>query len=286
MNVVNLSLKVMLLILVQEDVISQEKSKNFFGDSRMFLERYLEQPRHIEIQICRDNFGAALHLGERECSIQRRHQKILEESPSVAVSNDLRERMTRAALALAQAVGYQSVGTMEMLVEADQFYFMEVNARLQVEHPGTEMVSGLDLVELQLRIAANEPLPLTQAGVEPRGHSIECRIYAEQPQKRFLPSPGKITELRLPRLDQVRLEFGYQSGDTVTPYYDPLLGKIIAWGETRKAAIQRQDQALSLTHIEGLSTNLSLQREILHHPDFVAGRLSTGFLREALKYAI
>jgi acetyl-CoA carboxylase, biotin carboxylase subunit len=254
-----------------------------FGDARVYLERYLERPRHIEIQIFGDAHGHLVHLGERECSVQRRHQKVIEESPSSFMTPELRRSMGEAAVKLAGEAGYTNAGTVEFLVDAARnFYFLEVNTRLQVEHPVTEMVTGLDLVKLQIRVAAGEPLPFTQKDVLFSGHAIECRLYAEDPDNNFFPSPGTILSRRLPGGPGIRLDDGVYEGFTVSTEYDPLLGKLISWGRDRAEAIARLERALAEYAISGIKTNASLFRNILHDPQFIRGEIFTRWLDERL----
>ncbi len=250
-----------------------------FGDGGVYIERYLPEPRHIEVQVLADAHGHVVHLGERECSIQRRHQKLVEESPSPFVDAPMRARMGDAACRLAQAGGYVNAGTVEFLVDADRnFYFLEMNTRLQVEHPVTEMVTGIDLVREQLRIAAGEPLGYAQADVGWRGAAIECRINAEDPFNGWLPSPGTITGLRAATGPWVRDDSGVYEGYTVPRFYDTLLAKLIVWGADRAAAIDRMARALAEYKVVGVRTTIPALIRIVKHPDFCAGRLSTGFL--------
>jgi len=250
-----------------------------FGDGRLFLERYIERPRHVEVQILADHYGNIIHLGERECSIQRRHQKIVEETPSPAVDSALRQRMTDAAVAVMRRVGYRNAGTVEFLLAPDgDFYFLEVNTRLQVEHPITELVTGIDLVHAQLRIAGGERLWLTQADVLPRGHAIECRICAEDPERQFLPSPGTIIDVREPQGPGIRVDSGIAPGFTVPLHYDPLLAKLSVWGETREVARQRMLAALQDYVILGCTTAIPFLRDVLAHPAFAGGATHTGFI--------
>ncbi|MGH9531439.1 MAG: acetyl-CoA carboxylase biotin carboxylase subunit [Terriglobales bacterium] len=254
-----------------------------FGSDEVYLEKLLVNPRHIEVQVLGDEHGNLVHLGERECSLQRRHQKVLEESPSPLVDPALRARMGEAAVRVAHAAGYTSAGTVEFLLDADRnFYFLEMNTRLQVEHPVTEMVTGLDLVEWQIRIAAGEPLTFTQEEVELRGHAIECRIYAEDPDNNFFPSPGRITRLRTPSGSGIREDSGVYEGWTVPLDYDPLLAKLIVHAPSRGQALARLGRALDEYLVGGIKTNVALFQRILRHPDFAAGRLDTGFLDRLL----
>ena len=254
-----------------------------FGESAVYLERHVAEPRHIEIQVLADAHGRVIHLGERECSIQRRHQKLVEECPSPFVDAAMRERMGEAACRLATAASYVNAGTVEFLVDAERrFYFLEMNTRLQVEHPVTEMVTGIDLVREQLRIAAGEPLGHAQADVAWRGAAIECRLNAEDPFGGWLPSPGTITGLRAATGPWVRDDSGVYEGYTVPRYYDTLLAKLIVWGADRAAAIARMARALAEYKVVGVRTTIPVLMQIVRHPDFGAGRLSTGFLDRIL----
>jgi acetyl/propionyl-CoA carboxylase alpha subunit len=260
---------------------AQGRAQRAFGSGAVFLEKYVPNSRHIEFQVFFDNYGKGVHLFERECSVQRRYQKVLEETPSPGLGgNDaLRDQMGRAALEAAQAVNYRNAGTVEFIFgQNGEFYFLEMNTRLQVEHPITEMTTGLDLVELQLRIAAGEPLPFDQSQVTRRGHAIEFRIYAEDPVT-FLPSPGTLSVFRPPATSEhVRLDSGFEEGDTVTPYYDPLLAKLVVWGVDRAEAIQRGREALAGFQLEGIKHNIPLHQRILADERFVSGRYDTGLL--------
>jgi acetyl-CoA carboxylase biotin carboxylase subunit len=256
---------------------------NSFGDGRLYMERYLASPRHIEIQVFGDNRGNVVYLGERECSVQRRHQKVIEEAPSPVVDAELRRAMGEAAVRLARAAGYRNAGTAEFLVDEDgKFYFLEVNTRLQVEHPVTEAVTSLDLVKLQIRIAAGEELPFRQEDVTLRGHAMECRIYAEDPENQFFPSPGEILSLRLPEGPGIRNDVGVVSGWTVPGDYDPMLGKLIAWGADRAEAVARLARALDEYWVVGIKTNLALFRSVLRDPEFLAGAIHTRWLDQWL----
>lgn len=249
-----------------------------FGDSEVFIERFCELPRHIEIQVVADEHGNVIHLGERECSIQRRHQKILEESPSTAVDAKLRHKMGEAAVKLAKGIGYTNVGTVEFLLDKNKhFYFMEMNTRVQVEHPVTELVTGVDLVKEQLKIAMGAKLALKQKNVTMTGHSIECRINAEDP-KTFVPCPGKITELNIPGGPGVRVDTAIYCGYTVPPHYDNLLAKLVVHAETRLDAIARMTRALEEFHIAGIKTNVQLHLKIMKDHDFIAGKTDIDFL--------
>ncbi|HEX4999620.1 MAG TPA: acetyl-CoA carboxylase biotin carboxylase subunit [Terriglobia bacterium] len=250
-----------------------------FGDDAIYIEKFIEQPRHIEIQVLADRHGAAITLGERECTIQRRHQKVIEECPSPIVDADLRRRMSEAALQVARAASYTNAGTVEFLVDRNrQFYFLEMNTRLQVEHPITEMVTGVDIVQQQIRIAAGEPLSLKQDDVSLRGAAIECRVYAEDPDNNFFPSPGRITQLRRPSGPWVRDDSGVYEGWTVPVDYDPLISKLAVWGATRHDALDRMRRALGEYRVEGIRTNLDFFREVLEHPHFRQGDFDTGFI--------
>jgi acetyl-CoA carboxylase biotin carboxylase subunit len=263
---------------------ASSEATNAFGDGRIYMEKYLERPHHIEIQIFADVHGRVVSLGERECSIQRRHQKVIEESPSPLVTPDLRKKMGDAAVRLARAGGYVNAGTVEFLVDAYlNFYFLEVNARLQVEHPVTEQVTGLDLVKLQIAIAAGHRLPFAWETITPRGHAMEVRLYAEDPDNNFFPSPGKILSRYVPTGPGIRLDEGVYEGWTVPNDYDPLLSKLIAWGNSREEAIARLRRALKEYTITGIKTNISLFRRILSEPDFLRGEIHTRWLDELLQ---
>ena len=260
------------------------EAKNAFGDDRLYLERYLVRPRHIEFQILGDQHGQMVYLGERECSIQRRYQKVIEEAPSPILTPELRRAMGEAATKLARAGGYTNAGTVEFLVDEQRnFYFLEMNTRLQVEHPVTEMIAALDLVKLQIAIAAGQALPFRQDEIDIRGHAIECRIYAEDPENNFFPSPGKILDRRVPTGPGIRLDEGIYAGWTVPHEYDPLLGKLIAWGGDRLEAIARLRRALDEYYAMGIRTNINLFRRILTSPDFEAARIHVKWLDEFLE---
>jgi acetyl-CoA carboxylase, biotin carboxylase subunit len=259
------------------------EARNAFGDARLYLEKYVDRPRHIEIQILGDAHGRIVHLGERECSVQRRHQKVIEESPSPIMTPDLRRAMGEAAVRLAKDAGYVNAGTVEFLVDAQRnFYFLEVNTRLQVEHPVTEMVTGLDLVKLQIRVAAGEPIPFSQEQVKLSGHAIECRLYAEDPANQFFPSPGTILSRRAPFGPGIRLDDGVYEGFTVSTEYDPMLGKLISWGENRAEAIARLRRGLEEYSVTGIKTNTELLLGILRDPEFLGGEIYTCWLDERL----
>ncbi len=261
---------------------AQREGQASFGDGRVLIERYVATPRHIEVQIFGDRHGSAVHLFERDCSLQRRHQKVIEEAPAPGMPDELRTAMTEAAVRAARAVGYSNAGTVEFIADAsgplraDGFWFMEMNTRLQVEHPVTEAITGLDLVEWQIRVAAGEPLPLGQAEIRCRGHAFEARIYAEDPAKDFLPSPGPLRHVAFP--DGVRVDTGVRSGDRITPYYDPLIAKLVTHAPTRADALAQMRRALAQTHIAGTATNLGFLVALCHDPDFAAGRVDTGLI--------
>jgi len=256
------------------------EAKSAFGDESVYLEKYIEEPRHVEFQVLADNAGATVHLFERECSIQRRHQKIVEETPSPALDPELRARMAETAKKAMRAAGYNNAGTVEFLLDKNRnFYFLEVNARLQVEHPVTELVTGVDLVRRQILIAAGEKLTLRQEDLHQRGHAIECRIYAEDPENNFLPSPGKILFLKEPQGPGVRYDGGIYGGWEVPIYYDPILAKLIVWAEDREMACRRMAAALDDLVILGIHTTIGFLKDIIHHPEFRAGRTNTAFIK-------
>jgi 3-methylcrotonyl-CoA carboxylase alpha subunit len=264
---------------------ARREAKGAFGDDRVLLERYLERPRHIEVQVFGDSHGNIVHLFERDCSIQRRHQKVVEEAPAPGLSPARRKEIGAAAIAAARAVGYVGAGTVEFIAEEKSFYFMEMNTRLQVEHPVTEAVTGLDLVEWQIRVAAGEQLPLRQQEIALRGHAIEARLYAENPERGFLPSTGVLHGLHLPAPDMARVDTGVRRGDAVTAFYDPLIAKVIAWGEDRETARARLQRVLADTAILGVATNLAFLHRVIGDPDFAAAAIDTGFIdrrRDAL----
>jgi acetyl-CoA carboxylase, biotin carboxylase subunit len=262
---------------------ASSEALNAFGDARLYLEKYLEKPRHIEIQILADSHGRVVSLGERECSVQRRHQKVIEEAPSLVITPELRKKMGDAAVRLARAGGYVNAGTVEFLVDAHlNFYFLEVNTRLQVEHPVTEQVTGLDLVKLQIAIAAGHRLPFAWETITPRGHAMEVRLYAEDPDNNFFPSPGKILSCHAPSGPGIRLDEGVYEGWTVPMDYDPLLSKLIAWGNSREETMARLRRALEEYTVTGIKTNAGLFRRILAEPDFLRGEIHTKWLDELL----
>jgi acetyl-CoA carboxylase biotin carboxylase subunit len=262
---------------------ARSEAQRSFGDNEVYIEKYIANPRHVEMQIFGDEHGNVVYLGERECSVQRRHQKVLEESPSPIVDDDMRRRMGEIAVRVGKAASYFNAGTVEFLVDQDRnFYFLEMNTRLQVEHPVTEFVTGLDLVHLQFHVAAGEPLPFKQEDIRLRGHAIECRIYAEDPDNNYFPSPGQITRLISPSGPGIRRDSGMYEGWTVPIEYDPLLAKLVGYGEDREQAINRLLRALYEYFVGGIKTNVSLFRRILKDPDFRAGNIDTGFLDRLL----
>jgi 3-methylcrotonyl-CoA carboxylase alpha subunit len=253
-----------------------------FGDEHLILECYIPRARHVEFQILADQYGRTLHLFERECSVQRRHQKIIEETPSPLLDVGLRAKMGAAAVAAARAVGYQNAGTIEFIVDPErkEFYFLEVNTRLQVEHPITEMVSGMDIVQWQIRIAAGEPLPITQGELHQRGHAIECRLYAEDPSNNFLPATGPLLRFHEPKGPGVRVDSGYTSGDEITIHYDPLIAKVITYAEDRTAAIRKLQSTLKETVLLGLTTNWQFLQDVLADPEFGEGQVYTTWVED------
>jgi acetyl-CoA carboxylase biotin carboxylase subunit len=262
---------------------AQSEAERAFGSDEVYLEKLIERPRHIEVQVLADEHGNCVYLGERECSVQRRHQKVIEEAPSAVVSPELRRKMGEAAVRLAQSAGYTNAGTVEFLLDGEEnFYFLEMNTRLQVEHPVTELVTGLDLVHLQIRIAQGEALPFTQTEVVLRGHAMECRIYAEDPDNGFFPSPGLITRLVQPGGPGIREDCGVYEGWTVPMDYDPMLSKLIAYAPTRELAIARLLRAIDEYVIGGIRSNLGLFRRILRDQDFLEARIDTGYLDRLL----
>ncbi len=262
---------------------ASSEAMNAFGDDRVYLEKYLDRPHHVEIQVFADAHGRVVSLGERECSVQRRHQKVIEEAPSPIVTPELRKKMGDAAVRLARAGGYVNAGTVEFLVDENlNFYFLEVNTRLQVEHPVTEQVTGLDLVKLQIAIAAGHRLPFAWESITPRGHAMEVRLYAEDPDNNFFPSPGKILSRHVPSGPGIRMDDGVYEGWTVPNDYDPLLSKLIAWGNSREETIARLRRALEELTITGIKTNAGLFRRILVEPEFLRGEIHTRWLDELL----
>lgn len=262
---------------------ARREAQKAFNDPRVFLERYIESGRHIEVQVLADTYGSTVHLFERECSAQRRHQKVIEESPSPLLNPDQRDAIGQAAVNAARAVGYVNAGTVEFIATpAGEFFFLEMNTRLQVEHPVTELVTGLDLVQLQLRIASGEPLPLSQAEISQRGHAVECRVYAEDPSNSFFPATGPVLKFIPPEGPGVRVDSGIQTGDAVTIHYDPMIAKIITHGATREAAIDRMRGALRNTVVLGVTTNIPFLLALLEHPTFAAGEVDTTFIDRRL----
>ena len=265
--------------LVEAYGIASGEAAAAFGNPDLYLEKYIQAPRHVEVQILADRHGHMVHLGERECSIQKRYQKLIEESPSPLVDPGLRERMGQSALEVARIIGYRNAGTIEFLVDGQKnFYFMEINARVQVEHPVTEMVTGIDIVQEQLRIAAGDPLTIAQEDVAISGWAIECRINASDPDNDFMPSPGEVAALTLPEGPGVRIDTALYPGCLVPPFYDSLIGKLVAWGADRPMAIGKMQQALADFKIEGIHTTIPFHQRVLDHPDFQAGRFDTHFL--------
>ncbi|MCB0564288.1 MAG: acetyl-CoA carboxylase biotin carboxylase subunit [Phaeodactylibacter sp.] len=257
------------------------EAESAFGDGSVFLEKYIGSPRHIEMQVLADTHGNVVHLFERECSIQRRHQKIIEEAPSVILTPEVRERMGRDAVNVARACNYKGAGTVEFLVDEHlNYYFLEMNTRLQVEHPVTEMITGVDLVEQQIRIARGEALSFAQEDLKIQGHAMELRVYAEDPTDNFHPSMGKISVYRRPQKKNIRLDDGYEEGMTIPIYYDPMIAKLITYGETRPAAIHTMLQAIELYEIEGVATTLSFGNFVFHHKAFTSGQFTTHFVKK------
>jgi pyruvate carboxylase subunit A len=257
---------------------TQAIAGNTFGLAEVYIEKYLEDPRHVEFQILGDCRGEVVHLGERECSIQRRHQKLIEESPSTALSEKLREKMGKVAVTAAKWVGYEGAGTVEFLLSDEKFYFLEVNARVQVEHPVTEMVTGIDIVKEQIRIASGAPLGMAQEEIRIVGSALECRINAEDPFNDFVPTPGKIRNYHCPGGAGIRVDSGVYANYTIPPYYDPMISKLIAWGADREEAIARMRRALQEYVIGGVKTNLAFHRAVMENPRFIAGSLGTHFI--------
>ena len=260
-------------------LMAQKESGLAFGDESMYLEHFVENPRHIEFQILADNYGNVIHLGERDCSVQRNHQKVIEESPSAAVDEELRERMGKAAVLAAKAAGYKNAGTIEFLLEKDKsFYFMEMNTRIQVEHPVTEWVTGIDLIKAQIRIADGKRLSIAQKDVTISGHAIECRINAEDPERHFMPCPGRITDLHLPGGNGIRVDTAVYNDYAIPPYYDSMIAKIIVYDKDRRSAIRKMISALGEVAIEGVKTNVDFLYELLNQPDFQEGNITTDFI--------
>jgi 3-methylcrotonyl-CoA carboxylase alpha subunit len=265
-------------------VSAKREAKAAFGDDRMLIEKYVDNPRHIEVQVIGDSHGNLLSLFERECTLQRRHQKVVEEAPSPTLNAAQRETVCAAARKAAGAVSYVGAGTIEFVSDGKDVFFIEMNTRLQVEHPVTELITGIDLVEWQLRVASGEELPLRQDQISMRGHAIEARVYAENPNKNFMPSVGKIRTWRTPpEVNGLRIDAGYRTGDTVSPYYDAMLAKVIAWAPTREAAVERLDRGLEQTDVRGIVTNIPFLSALVTHPAVVANRIDTGFIERELK---
>lgn len=258
------------------------EAKNAFGDPRVFLEKYITRPRHVEFQIFGDHHGNVVHLFERECSIQRRHQKIVEETPCVALSKAMREKMGEAAVKAAQAIGYTNAGTVEFILDEanEAFYFLEVNTRLQVEHPVTEMITRRDLVRLQVAIAQGEAMPFKQADLNASGHAFECRVYAEDPDQNFMPAIGTLYQYRVPQGPNIRVDSGVKTGSEISVHYDPMLSKLIVWGENRQEALEKMQWALNHYVVLGVKNNISFLQRLFDHPQFQAGKLHTHFLQE------
>ena len=260
---------------------AQAEAENAFGNSDIYIEKLIQNPRHIEIQIMGDGKGSAVHYGERECSIQRRHQKLLEEAPSIAVDEDLRARMGEAAIAGAEAVNYEGAGTVEFLLDASgEFYFMEMNTRIQVEHPVTEEVTGLDLIQQQIRIAMGESLP--ESDISIKGHAIECRINAEDPDKNFRPCPGRIEQFHVPGGPGVRIDTHAYAGYVIPTYYDSMIAKLITYAPTREWAIRRMQRALDEFTLEGVTTTIPFHKKLLQHPAFLSGEIDTHFVENQM----
>lgn len=263
---------------------AKQEAKISFNDDSMYMEKYIVNPKHIEFQILGDKYGHVIHLGERDCSVQRKHQKMIEEAPSVVIDENLREEMGAVAVRAAKAINYENAGTIEFLLGNDgQFYFMEMNTRIQVEHPITEMITGIDLIKKQIEIAAGKRLTIKQEDVVLKGHSIECRINAENPLKAFRPSPGKINYLHMPGGKGIRIDSAIYSGYTVSPYYDSMLAKLIVHGESREEAIAKMQSALGEFILKGIDTTIDFHYKIMDHPDFVEGQYDTGFIEKVLK---
>ncbi len=263
---------------------AQKEAEAAFGDRQMYLEHFVENPKHVEVQILADQYGHVIHLGERDCSIQRNHQKMIEESPSSAVSEALREKMGKAAVQAAKAAGYTNAGTIEFLLDQEEnFYFMEMNTRIQVEHPVTEWVTGIDLVKEQIRIASKKPLSYRQEDVQIKGHAIECRINAEDPKHHFRPCPGTITDMYLPGGKGIRLDSAIYSGYTISPYYDSMIAKLIVYAKSRKEAIAKMHSALGEVIIEGITTNIDFLYDIMEREDYQEGEITISYMDRVLE---
>lgn len=259
--------------------MARSEARSAFGDDSVYVEKFVEQPRHVEIQVIGDSHGNVLHLFERECSIQRRHQKVIEESPSPAISDKTRKKMGEVAVKIAKAVSYRGAGTIEFIMDhKENFYFLEMNTRIQVEHPVTEMVTGFDIVKWMIRIAAGEKLPFKQRHISMKGHALECRIYAEDPESNFLPSPGKLEYVRVPSGPGVRDDSSIYSGYEVTPFYDPMLSKLIVWADTREEAIKKMNSVLREYVVLGVKTNIGFLRRVMDNEEFIRGKFDTGFI--------
>jgi acetyl-CoA carboxylase, biotin carboxylase subunit len=263
---------------------ASNEARAAFGDESLYVERYIAHARHVEVQVLGDSFGNVIHIGERDCSLQRRHQKLVEESPAPAISETLREEIRQAGVCLARAMGYENAGTVEFIYDEDEkkFYFLEMNTRIQVEHPVSEMVTGIDLVQEQIRIARGEALRWTQQDVVFRGHAVECRINAEIPNEGFRPSPGRIDTWAPPEGPNIRVDSHCHAGYAVPPYYDSMIGKLIVYGSDRAEALARMGQALARFRVTGIGTTIDFMRHVMQHPDFVAGRVSTGLVARML----
>lgn len=267
----------------KEYEIVKQEAKNAFNDDEIYIEKFIENPRHVEIQIVADEHGNIIHLGERDCTIQRNHQKVIEETPSTVIDEKIRDKMGNAAIKAAKIAGYTSLGTVEFLVDKDKnFYFMEMNTRIQVEHPITEMRTGIDLVKMQIKIAAGEELKIKQKEVEFKGHSIECRLNAENPSKKFMPCPGTITGLHLPGGNGVRIDSGIYEGYSIPPNYDSMIAKIITFGTNRNEAISKAKRVLEELVVDGIQTNQDFLFEIIKNPDFIRGNFDTSFIEEKI----
>lgn len=265
--------------LMREALAAKQEALNFFGDDSIYMEKFIENPKHIEFQILADKFGNTVYLGERDCSMQRRNQKVLEETPSVIMTPELRKKMGEAAVTAAKICSYTNAGTIEFLVDKDKnFYFMEMNTRIQVEHPITEAVTGIDLVKSQLKIADGEALPFKQEDIEIRGHAIECRINAENPEKGFRPCPGKIQAIHTPGGPGIRIDSSAYDGYTITPYYDSMIAKLIAYAPTREEAVAKMKWALAEFIVEGVDTNIDFELELIRDPEFIKGTYDIGYL--------
>lgn len=272
--------------LIKSIQLTQSEAGNFFGNPEVYMEKFLENPRHVEIQVLADGQGNAIHLGERDCSMQRRHQKVVEEAPAPGITEEQRARIGAACVKACVDINYRGAGTFEFLYENGEFYFIEMNTRLQVEHPVTEMITGVDLVKAQIQIARGEPLSIKQEDIQIRGHAIECRINAENPAKNFMPSPGKLERLHLPGGLGVRWDSHIYTGYSIPPTYDSMIGKLICYGPDRQTAIARMDVALQELVIKGIDCNVQLQREIMNDPGFCEGQRNIHYLEERLEHLV